>query len=94
MHLDGHGDIRTSVLNDSLGPYAYSQAVSECKSICLLWGGTLNLREEALKCDRGQETEALASAQPAKCLKLRAGQTLVWVLALRELPALLHKPDP
>lgn len=45
--------------------------------------------------EEGQETEAsVASAQPAKCLKLRAGQTLVWVLALRSACVVTCKPDP
>lgn len=48
-----------------------------------------------LEVEEGQETEAsVASAQLAKCLKLRAGQTLVWVLDLRGACIVTCKLDP
>ena len=48
-----------------------------------------------LEAEEGQETEtSVASAQLAKCLKLRAGQTSIWVLDLRGACVVTCKLDP
>ena len=72
--------------------------VSVSASPCVSYTGvTLNLSgEKHLQVEEGQKTERglCRSAQPAKCLNLGAGQTLVWVLALRGTCIVTCKLDP
>ena len=75
------------------------QAVCECerKPVCLLHRGDPESQwGEALASGGGrkQKEASVASAQLAKCLKVGAGQTLVWVLALRGTCIVTCKLDP